>query len=150
MKQWTTVLLVAVFSMTLIVGCGGSPTQSDGTPEGDIKEVVSKFVESYCQMDLDTASECIVPGETKTEQAKTTIAKVEAMSAEELENQKAKLANIKLVFGEVKIAEDGTTATCKTIATGMAGRDRDKKRFNLKKVDGKWYISGFEFPAWLL
>ncbi len=137
MKKFATLALVALFSITLIAGCGGGNYASDGTPEGDVKEVVGKMFEAAKDMDFDAIGALLIPEEAKKiEQVK---AMMKMIPAEELDKQKAKIADAKMTFGAVKVT--GDTATCETIVTGMGEEGEEKDTVNLKKVDGKWYLS---------
>ncbi len=139
MKQWTTTLLVALFSITLIAGCGGGNGIGDGTPEGDVKQVVSNMFEATKQMDFDALGKCLVPAEAKKIEMMKGMMKM--IPAEKMEEMKAELATAKMTFGEVKI--DGDTATCVMTVTGMAeGEEKEQTdTMNLKKIDGKWYLA---------
>lgn len=148
MKRMIPLVLIVLFGITLIAGCGGGGNHvSDGTPEGDVKEVVAKnpegdvkevvanMIEAFRNLDMDTMGKYLAPDQAeKLERAKK---KMKTTPKKDLDEFVEDAAKSEFSIGEVKIT--GSTATCE-ITVRKYGNQKNST-IDLKKVEGTWYFT---------
>ncbi len=138
MKQWTTTLLVALFSITLLAGCGEKPAEGAKKPAAEaIKDSLNNFIAAIIANDLETV--VALSGETLQKNIKRLIETkgIDLAKQTIAKEFQGELEGFTISYKKIKI--ENSRALCEFYT--MKNNQTNRNYACLKFEDGKWLVT---------